>query len=221
MANRPGGWTALRWGLKPGSYQVTARPVGPSSTIAHPDRQIESKARSQSQRESGPGRDRRAHHRSHEAAFEPALSETYRSSLSALSSKSWASSFEASSTSRPTILPSFQSITTHACWTPSGGSQGTLSRPGAPRRSGKRRRHQSLRHRSLACRGGYACGGGDPWPPDRRSGFLSREDVVCDGKRHSILNSGAPPAGPPNMMTRTPTWAGFATAPDRSTASWR
>ena len=67
MADRPGGWTALRWGLKPGSYQVTARPVGPSSTIAHPDRQIGSKARSQSQRESGPGRDRRAHHRSHEA----------------------------------------------------------------------------------------------------------------------------------------------------------
>ena len=55
VADRPGGWTALRWGLTPGSYQVTARPVGPSSTIAHPDRQIESKARGQSQRESGPG----------------------------------------------------------------------------------------------------------------------------------------------------------------------
>jgi hypothetical protein len=67
VADRPGGWTALRWGLTPGSYQVTARPVGPLSTIAHPDRQIESKARGQSQRESGPGRDRRAHHRSHEA----------------------------------------------------------------------------------------------------------------------------------------------------------
>jgi hypothetical protein len=29
VADRPGGWTALRWGLKPGSYQVTTRPVGP------------------------------------------------------------------------------------------------------------------------------------------------------------------------------------------------
>jgi hypothetical protein len=32
-----------------------------------PDRQIESQALSQSQRESGPGRDRRAHHRSHKS----------------------------------------------------------------------------------------------------------------------------------------------------------
>lgn len=69
MADRPGGRTALRWGLEPASYQVTARPVGLSSTVANPDRQIESQALSQSQRESGPGRDRRAHHRSHEATL--------------------------------------------------------------------------------------------------------------------------------------------------------
>jgi hypothetical protein len=67
MADRPGGRTALRWGLEPASYQVTARPVGLSSTVANPDRQIESQALSQSQRESGPGRDRRAHHRSHKS----------------------------------------------------------------------------------------------------------------------------------------------------------
>src|SRR6266508_1752211 len=48
-------------------YKVTARPVGSSSAVASPDRQIGNKARSQSQRESGPGRDRRAHHRSHES----------------------------------------------------------------------------------------------------------------------------------------------------------
>ncbi len=43
MADRPGGRTALRWGLKPGSYQVTARPVGPSTAVA--DRTDRSEAR--------------------------------------------------------------------------------------------------------------------------------------------------------------------------------
>ena len=67
VADRQGGWTVLRWGLKPRSYRVTARPVGPSLAVGHPGRQIGSKARSQSQSESGSGRDRRAHHRSHKA----------------------------------------------------------------------------------------------------------------------------------------------------------
>ena len=40
----------------------------PNAGSRPPDRQIGSKARSQSQRESGPSRDRRAHHRSHEAS---------------------------------------------------------------------------------------------------------------------------------------------------------
>jgi hypothetical protein len=62
VGDRPGWWTALRWGLKPGSYQVTARPVGPSTAVASPDGQIGSKARSQSQKETGPGRDHREHH---------------------------------------------------------------------------------------------------------------------------------------------------------------
>jgi len=35
MVGRPGGRTALRWGLEPASYQVTARPVGPYSAAAN------------------------------------------------------------------------------------------------------------------------------------------------------------------------------------------